>query len=427
VESLSSYGTETALATGAAPNSVAPSAFFNRLFRQSSVMAAMIGNFIAAEGGNANDDGNMAELLAAYEAALITFIDSSNNVWSGSNTFSETADFSAGIISNGVDAGAANIRMVGGNYGAMFQNNGTSFYLLLTNSGNAYGLYNGFRPLSVTLATGAMLIDQSGAGVTFGGPVTANGLLTAEALTVTGGVLFDSSANLAGGAIISDGNPFTSSTSEVPNENWVQGAIGNARTTLFPHGLQAFTASGNVTFVVPSNVYYMEWIVTGGGGGGANCVSGSGNYVSGGGGGAGATAISVVAVTPGQTLTGFVGAGGASLSNGQASSLGALSAGGGAASSYSGPTTAAGGGGGTASGGQINIPGGLGSDGQQGGLIFAGNGGGSIWGGGGRAGAHAGVAGYAPGSGGGGAYDSTSSGTNYPGGNGAAGAIVLKW
>ena len=45
-------------------------------------------------------------------------------------------------------------RMVYGNYGAFWRQDGGNLYLMLTNSGDQYGTYNALRPLAVSLANG---------------------------------------------------------------------------------------------------------------------------------------------------------------------------------------------------------------------------------------------------------------------------------
>lgn len=52
-------------------------------------------------------------------------------------------------------------RLVAGNYGTFWRNDGNDLYLMLTNSGDQYGSYNSFRPLSVDLATGVCDISGS--------------------------------------------------------------------------------------------------------------------------------------------------------------------------------------------------------------------------------------------------------------------------
>lgn len=64
------------------------------------------------------------------------------------------------ICSN--DAGPfGQIRMISGNYGAFWRNDGNNLFLLLTNSGNQYGVWNGLRPFQVNLASGNVVIVQA--------------------------------------------------------------------------------------------------------------------------------------------------------------------------------------------------------------------------------------------------------------------------
>ena len=52
-------------------------------------------------------------------------------------------------------------RIVSGNYGTFWRNDGKDLYLMLTNSGDQYGSYNELRPLTVDLATGVCNISGS--------------------------------------------------------------------------------------------------------------------------------------------------------------------------------------------------------------------------------------------------------------------------
>lgn len=184
------------------------------------------------------------------------------------------------------------------------------------------------------------------------------------------------------------------------------GAIGNLKSK------QIFTASG--TYTKPSELKYAKVICTGGGaGGGAGSAS-----VGGGGGGAGGTGIKYIAggdIGSSETVT--VGAGGASKSNGSASSFGAHittgSAGNGADGSI-------GGSGSTSASADINLAGGGGAGGNS---TCGGNGGSSYWGSGGRGwnGSSVGEGAGAYGSGGGG---SGPAGT--VGGAGAGGIVVVE-
>lgn len=186
--------------------------------------------------------------------------------------------------------------------------------------------------------------------------------------------------------------------------------------------------TSSTTFTVPAGVTKILAVVTGGGGGGSDCSASfppsSTTDASGGGGGAGGTAIGVYSVTPGAQITITVGTGGNSENNGGSSSFGSFcSATGGGGANFSAAASSAGGSPGVGAGGQVNLYGGYGSDGQGSSTAFAGNGGSSYWGGGGRAASGGGQSASAIGAGGGGAYNSTSG----PGGPGQDGCVLLRW
>lgn len=62
-------------------------------------------------------------------------------------------------------------RQVYGNYGTFWRQDGSSLYLMLTNSGDHYGSYNSLRPLYVNLSSGATTLGHD---VTVGGAATFN-------------------------------------------------------------------------------------------------------------------------------------------------------------------------------------------------------------------------------------------------------------
>jgi len=53
------------------------------------------------------------------------------------------------------------IRLAGSTYGIDLYNDNSTFYFLLTNSGDPYGGYNGFRPFYIALSTGNVTMSQS--------------------------------------------------------------------------------------------------------------------------------------------------------------------------------------------------------------------------------------------------------------------------
>jgi hypothetical protein len=83
---------------------------------------------------------------------------------------------SKGVASNGYDSGGANFRATAGGYGAFLRIDGSSVYLLQTASGSPDGTFNNFRPFHWSLTNGAVNLDDTGAGVTCGGTLTATNL-----------------------------------------------------------------------------------------------------------------------------------------------------------------------------------------------------------------------------------------------------------
>jgi prepilin-type N-terminal cleavage/methylation domain-containing protein len=57
-------------------------------------------------------------------------------------------------------------RMVGGNYGIMWRNDGANLYLLPTASGNQYGTWTGYRPFVYYFATGNVALNLDGSSST---------------------------------------------------------------------------------------------------------------------------------------------------------------------------------------------------------------------------------------------------------------------
>jgi hypothetical protein len=209
VEAQSTWATDTVLLAGFA-SGIANSSQANKAWRQASIIASMVAQFIVDHSGQpAIDNGTTAtletNLLAAINAVIALFV--ANALGAGGTAY--TPQFNA-LSANGYDAaGAGQLRLVYGNYGAIFRMDTGNLYILLTNSGSATGTYNALRPLSINLATGALSLDGTGAGTTFGGSIhaasssisggeTVTGTLTAGALLTAGGVTA-LNANFSGG------------------------------------------------------------------------------------------------------------------------------------------------------------------------------------------------------------------------------------
>jgi len=200
------------------------------------------------------------------------------------------------------------------------------------------------------------------------------------------------------------------------------------------HGMQVFAASG--TFTVPAYVNRVQVIVTGGGAASGHAAALRGAA----GGGAGGTAIKYCTVTPGASIAVTVGAAGTGTSgagnNGGTSSFGSFcSATGGIGGATSSGSFSAGGYGGIGVGGDLNMLGGWGDDGETltpPGYCFGGGGGASYWGGALRGGTaqppESPTATHnsgAPGSGAGGPYDIGLGAVNGRMGN--DGIVVISW
>jgi hypothetical protein len=92
----------------------------------------------------------------------------------------------SGEIISTMASGSGQFRMVNGNYGAFWRNDGSNTYLLLTASGSPYAGWNGLRPFYVNDASGYVDM-QNGVGITGG--------LSTDTLTTSGAV------NMSAGAV----------------------------------------------------------------------------------------------------------------------------------------------------------------------------------------------------------------------------------
>ena len=187
------------------------------------------------------------------------------------------------------------------------------------------------------------------------------------------------------------------------------------------------TGAGAGTWVVPTGVTTVDYVVVGAGSAG----NGGTTTISGGGGGAGGTTSGTYQIPPGTAgIPYIIGSGGAAVPSGSYGAAGGSTSFGNFAAAPGAPagsvTLASGTPGGAAgTGGVDNRPGAIGNDGVSSSSILGGAGANGPFGGGGRAGTPSGVSGNAPGAGGGGSYyNGTSVGFS---GAGADGGIELRW
>jgi hypothetical protein len=193
--------------------------------------------------------------------------------------------------------------------------------------------------------------------------------------------------------------------------------------------LQVFTSSGS--FTVPAGVTRISTEIWGGGGGAGGAANASG---AGGGGGGGGFSEGVFTVMPGQTIAVTVGLGGTGGDGAQNGTTGGTtsfgsfnSATGGGGGGFGDGFGGVGGAGGSATGGTLNLPGGVGGPASfpAGGFQGSSFNGAGIPGGTGTALAQT-LAGQFPGVGGQGGITVSSSQTQQ-GGNGAGGLVILEW
>ncbi len=171
-----------------------------------------------------------------------------------------------GELQSTLASGDGQIRMIAGNYGAMWRNDGTNTWFLLTASGNQYGGWNSLRPMQINDSSGEVYM-ANGLDVTSGGITFPDGTVQTTAAT----------------------NPAT--------------------------GTATFATPGTYTWTVPSGVtriWFYEW---GGGGSGAWGAAGYGGASS-------AFTAGWLPVTPGGSVSVVVGTGAtAGASSGSASSV----------------------------------------------------------------------------------------------------------
>jgi hypothetical protein len=121
------------------------------------------------------------------------------------------------------------------------------------------------------------------------------------------------SATSAGGLIVLDSineiDPFVTTIPTTGLQLNIDPATSTATET-FPVGQQAYTSSGTFTFTVPAGCTSISAVVIGGGGGGGDDTNP--DEAGSGGGGGGLAYQASIAVTPGESLTVVVGAGGGS-------------------------------------------------------------------------------------------------------------------
>lgn len=147
------------------------------------------------------------------------------------------------------------LRIVQGNYGAIWRQDGAHLYLLFTNSGDQYGTWNSLRPFYANTSTGHVTI---GNGLSVVGGLGVDGAVTmANGLTVTGGDISSNATyyfswNGSGAYLNWDGSKIAT-----PNAFHANGSI-SCSTTMYQNNSQQVLSLANYTTNNNPGVYSGE-------------------------------------------------------------------------------------------------------------------------------------------------------------------------
>lgn len=119
-----------------------------------------------------SDGAAQANAVWVYGADVAVKLQSAHTIWG--KTFDGTGpvygdmkDVGAISASGEITTTSANsFRMVYGNYGAFWRNDGVGLYLMLTNAGDQHGIFNSLRPFLVETATGTVKLHYNTKGLT---------------------------------------------------------------------------------------------------------------------------------------------------------------------------------------------------------------------------------------------------------------------
>ncbi|WP_243712156.1 hypothetical protein [Burkholderia pyrrocinia] len=207
---------------------------------------------------DANSDANQVRAMRITYGGRIV-VGNRNDDTTNAFQVGGNGAFSGGVASGGLDAGGANFRLMNGK-DVLLRNDGSNFYVLLSN-GSGYGAsWNDFRPITVNVTTGVLSLDDTGVGTYVGGLLNVKGLLNVsnggnEARMILGpsGGYFFGTANAAGFYLPSTGAMFAFDFAKknllvVGNEVWNAGNLPNpAQTTGFTISGQILAAEGSVS------------------------------------------------------------------------------------------------------------------------------------------------------------------------------------
>lgn len=158
-----------------------------------------------------------------------------------------------------VARGGNQVRMIGGDYGALWRNDGTKTYLLFTAKGDQYGGWNNLRPFMIDNATGEFTIGtklNAGQGVN-GNASSATKLQTARTI---GGASFDGTADVDLPGVNIQGNQNTTGNAATATKLQTARRIanvlfdGSGDISIPPRNVNAFALGRTGDVVVEDNI-----------------------------------------------------------------------------------------------------------------------------------------------------------------------------
>jgi hypothetical protein len=198
----------------------------------------------------------------AYDGTWLGFINAAANAWNLQTDDAGNATLRGALKATNLIAtqGAAAVRIVSGNYGAMWHSDGTNFYLLATNSGDPYGTWSNSRPFVYNFANGSVQICSSGAS-TYIGAYGSSTFVYGSLQVATNGTYSQLMLNANGYAPVMRSNGAGGSIEFVNSANTAVNLTVKDGGDVIARGLIAGTAvwANNAQFVSDGNVYGTVW------------------------------------------------------------------------------------------------------------------------------------------------------------------------
>jgi Chaperone of endosialidase len=195
-----------------------------------------------------NTAGTTARLNFSGTTRIFNSLPASRAVWLDANLAK-----TSGMIVNGVDGGSFQYRAVSGSYGAGIYNDGSGVYLLSTASGSQYSTANALRPFAWNLSTGAVTIDATAVGTTFGGNITST----------AGGVILKNNAAYYGKDTGGTNRPLLMCDTSNNTTMWVAGSGATWRVVNVAGTTSLLTLDNSGNFSAAANVHGASATFTG--------------------------------------------------------------------------------------------------------------------------------------------------------------------